>query len=518
MQKLTTAFILSQILAVGVAEDSVFTPRIIGGFDAPRYPFFVHGADKILCGGSLIAPNIVLTAAHCKDAFKKSVFVGAQTRIGVDASETHQVDFTEINPDYDLRNEWGDIMLVKLKTSSIAPVIEINRDYQKPEPGTSLKVIGFGHTSEDGRVSERLQEVSVDVISDFQCFVKYGTIVNELMHMCAGGGEAGGRDACLGDSGGPAFSGNTQYGVVSFGDGCGRPDSAGVYTRVSHYAEWIDAFVCEHGYPRNVALCGEAPTRAPVAPTSFPTEEPTELPSASPTDSPISPTISPTFEPTEEPTTPFPTDEPTTEEPTPIPTEDPTDEPTPFPTDEPSVEPTMEPTTRPTSAPSLRPTSRPTAQLTSSPSVQPTASPVLSPTLRPILSTSSPVVSPTLRPTLSTSGSPSEKPVDESTEPPVIDAALEDSATEEEVTLAPIQGRTIDEPTAAPVTSEPTVEVTFEAAQAQTSAPVSRSQPRGSFSVAGIEEADSVRKSWEESSAVQLETVALFCLAAIAWF
>jgi secreted trypsin-like serine protease len=58
--------------------------------------------------------------------------------------------------------------------------------------------------------------------------------------------EGGGKDSCQGDSGGPIFVGNTQVGIVSFGDGCARPEKPGVYARVSASYDWIKMMICCH--------------------------------------------------------------------------------------------------------------------------------------------------------------------------------------------------------------------------------------------------------------------------------
>ena len=61
--------------------------------------------------------------------------------------------------------------------------------------------------------------------------------------ICAG---SGGKDACLGDSGGPLVWSDEQnhqsylIGVVSWGEGCGRPEYPGVYTRVTEFLDWIE--------------------------------------------------------------------------------------------------------------------------------------------------------------------------------------------------------------------------------------------------------------------------------------
>ena len=68
--------------------------------------------------------------------------------------------------------------------------------------------------------------------------------------LCAGGGDSG-RDACQGDSGGPLTvdteDGQRLVGVVAAGDGCGAPGRPGLYTRVSHYIDWIDSVVYGDG-------------------------------------------------------------------------------------------------------------------------------------------------------------------------------------------------------------------------------------------------------------------------------
>ena len=93
-------------------------------------------------------------------------------------------------------------------------------------------------------LENNLREVQVPIVSNETCKDSYGDIITSNM-LCAGYPE-GGKDACLGDSGGPlmvpaADNSWLLTAVVSFGVGCAQPDSYGVYTRVRPYLDWIES-------------------------------------------------------------------------------------------------------------------------------------------------------------------------------------------------------------------------------------------------------------------------------------
>jgi len=100
--------------------------------------------------------------------------------------------------------------------------------------------IGWGVT-DTSYGSPILLKTEVDVVSNFQCREAMGERIKEAM-VCAG---AKGKDTCQGDSGGPLLSRRTNndsytaLGITSWGQGCARPGTFGVYTRISHYLEWI---------------------------------------------------------------------------------------------------------------------------------------------------------------------------------------------------------------------------------------------------------------------------------------
>lgn len=132
---------------------------------------------------------------------------------------------------------------MKLETPVSNPsLVQLNSNAAAPSDGSDLQAIGLGLTSENGPASNNLRQVTVNAIPNPTCDTLYDGGITDAM-LCAGV-EGGGKDTCQGDSGGPLFVGNTQYGVVSFGDGCARPDSPGVYARVSTAYDWLQEQIC----------------------------------------------------------------------------------------------------------------------------------------------------------------------------------------------------------------------------------------------------------------------------------
>lgn len=109
--------------------------------------------------------------------------------------------------------------------------------------GTNLVVSGWGTTTEGGEISCTLRQVTVPLVGIDECNAAYGGI--KASQICAGF-KAGGQDSCQGDSGGPlvvrqSSSDATVVGVVSFGNGCAKPDAYGVYTDVYTFLPWINS-------------------------------------------------------------------------------------------------------------------------------------------------------------------------------------------------------------------------------------------------------------------------------------
>uniref|UniRef100_A0A8C2THD4 Transmembrane serine protease 4 n=1 Tax=Coturnix japonica TaxID=93934 RepID=A0A8C2THD4_COTJA len=225
--------------------ESVRTPRVLGGRPAAieTWPWQVslRYRGEHICGGSIIDPLWILTAAHC---FSWRVKAGSDVLSGPATLAIEKVflpEGTSTSPSND------DIALVKLQVplhmsgeTCIKPICLPYFD-ENLEPGTPLWVIGWGYTQENGKLSETLQQAEVRLIDMQSCNLEayHGKVTQKML--CAGLPE-GGVDTCQGDSGGPLLYSNRHWqvvGIVSWGFGCGTPSTPGVYTSVRAYLNWI---------------------------------------------------------------------------------------------------------------------------------------------------------------------------------------------------------------------------------------------------------------------------------------
>uniref|UniRef100_A0A671RZ63 Suppressor of tumorigenicity 14 protein homolog n=1 Tax=Sinocyclocheilus anshuiensis TaxID=1608454 RepID=A0A671RZ63_9TELE len=235
--------------------------RIVGGKDSNdgEWPWQVSLHMKTqghVCGASVISNRWLVTAAHCVQDNEKfnysqpdqwEVYLGLLNQGETSKSTLKHVKRIISHPLYDHLSYDNDIALMELDSpvtlsQNIWPVCLPEATHDFPA-GKSVWITGWGKLREEvDAIASLLQKAEVRIINNTVCSKLMDNGITPRM-ICAGV-LSGGVDACQGDSGGPMTSTESNgrmflAGVVSWGDGCGRRNRPGIYTRVTEYRSWI---------------------------------------------------------------------------------------------------------------------------------------------------------------------------------------------------------------------------------------------------------------------------------------
>lgn len=255
MQGLLSLLLLTSAISLGMAASTscncgwVNSGRIVGGHEAPKnkYPMIVTLetlSGRQFCGGTIITPWHVLTAAHCT-AKVRSIQVRAGAHNKRYSGVVYKIASIIDHEKYNDKTGQYDISLLLTTTKMafnlfIGPACLPNKRVSIAKQ--KVTALGWGNTRDKGPDSDVLLEVQLSVMSFNKCQdLWYVKSPQESMHLCT---YEIGKDTCQGDSGGPLLwldpetKRFTLVALVSYGGPCAGP-KPGINTDVSAFLDWI---------------------------------------------------------------------------------------------------------------------------------------------------------------------------------------------------------------------------------------------------------------------------------------
>nr|P36373.1 RecName: Full=Glandular kallikrein-7, submandibular/renal; Short=rGK-7; AltName: Full=Esterase B; AltName: Full=Kallikrein-related protein K1; AltName: Full=Proteinase A; AltName: Full=RSKG-7; AltName: Full=Tissue kallikrein; Flags: Precursor [Rattus norvegicus]AAA41461.1 kallikrein [Rattus norvegicus] len=237
--------------------------RVIGGYKCEKnsqpWQVALYSFTKYLCGGVLIDPSWVITAAHCSSN-NYQVWLGRNNLLEDEPFAQHRlVSQSFPHPDYKpflMRNHTrkpgddhsNDLMLLHLsQPADITDGVKvIDLPTEEPKVGSTCLASGWGSTKPlIWEFPDDLQCVNIHLLSNEKCIKAYKEKVTDLM-LCAGELE-GGKDTCTGDSGGPLLCDGVLQGITSWGSvPCAKTNMPAIYTKLIKFTSWIKEVMKEN--------------------------------------------------------------------------------------------------------------------------------------------------------------------------------------------------------------------------------------------------------------------------------